>query len=52
MQFEWDPRKAVINLRKHGVSFQEASMVFGDSLAITFGALSDKTHLRVNKIYS
>jgi uncharacterized DUF497 family protein len=36
MQFEWDPRKAVINLRKHGVSFQEASMVFGDPLAITF----------------
>jgi len=36
MQFEWDPRKAAINLRKHNVTFQEASTVFGDPLAITF----------------
>jgi uncharacterized DUF497 family protein len=36
MEFEWDPRKAAINLRKHGVTFQEASTVFGDPLAITF----------------
>jgi uncharacterized DUF497 family protein len=35
MDFEWDPRKAVINLRKHGVPFTEAGTVFGDDLAIT-----------------
>lgn len=35
MDFEWDPRKAELNLRKHGVSFAEAGIVFGDELAIT-----------------
>ena len=35
MNFEWDPRKAEINLRKHDVSFTEAGTVFGDDLAIT-----------------
>jgi uncharacterized DUF497 family protein len=35
MDFEWDPRKAKINLRKHGVSFTEAGTVFGDNFAIT-----------------
>lgn len=33
MEFEWDPRKAKSNLRKHGVSFEEAATVFGDPLA-------------------
>lgn len=31
--FEWDPRKARTNTRKHGISFEEASTVFGDPLA-------------------
>ena len=31
-EFEWDPAKAEQNLRKHGVSFEEASTVFGDPL--------------------
>lgn len=35
MRFEWDPDKAVANLAKHGVSFDEASTVFGDPLATT-----------------
>lgn len=35
MNFEWNPRKADINLRKHRVSFVEAATVFGDDLAIT-----------------
>ena len=30
MNFVWDENKAKINLRKHGVSFQEASTVFDD----------------------
>lgn len=36
MEFEWDPRKAAANVRKHGVAFLEAATVFGDTLAITF----------------
>jgi uncharacterized DUF497 family protein len=35
MYFEWDPVKARKNLRKHGVTFEEASSVFYDSLAVT-----------------
>jgi uncharacterized DUF497 family protein len=35
MEFEWDPAKAAANLEKHGVSFTEATTVFGDSLAGT-----------------
>ena len=35
MHFEWDPRKATRNLRKHGVSFEEAVTVFYDPLALT-----------------
>lgn len=30
MEFEWDRRKAERNLRKHGVSFEEAVSVFTD----------------------
>ena len=30
MRFEWDARKAKANLRKHGVSFEEARTVFED----------------------
>jgi hypothetical protein len=36
MEFEWDPAKAAENLKKHGVSFDEAASVFGDPLALTF----------------
>lgn len=36
MQFEWDRTKAVANLRKHRVSFQEASTVLFDPLSMTF----------------
>ena len=28
--FEWDPQKAEQNVRKHGVTFEEASHVFSD----------------------
>ena len=33
-QFEWDESKAMINLRKHGVSFPEAVRVFDDPYAV------------------
>lgn len=36
MRFEWSEEKAEINLKKHGVSFEEAETVFGDSLARIF----------------
>jgi uncharacterized DUF497 family protein len=35
MEFEWDPKKAAHNLRKHRVSFSEAATVLGDFAAIT-----------------
>ena len=36
MKFEWNPNKAVMNLRKHSISFQEATTVFDDSLSVAF----------------
>jgi uncharacterized DUF497 family protein len=41
MLFEWDDDKAESNLRKHGVSFDEAQTVFIDELSIT---VPDPTH--------
>ncbi len=35
MKFEWDPKKAEHNIKKLGVTFEEASNVFGDPLAAT-----------------
>ena len=36
MKFSWDPKKAAINLEKHGVSFEEARTVFQDDCFIAF----------------
>lgn len=36
MRFEWDPVKAKKNVKKHGVSFDEAVTVFYDPLSATF----------------
>jgi uncharacterized DUF497 family protein len=36
VQFEWDRAKAAANLRKHRISFQEASTVLRDPLSTTF----------------
>ena len=35
VEFEWDPKKAAKNLRKHRVSFNEAATVLGDPLGTT-----------------
>ena len=35
LRFEWDEAKAVTNARKHGVSFEEATTIFGDPNAST-----------------
>ena len=34
LRFEWDERKAAANVRKHGVSFEEARTVFLDENAL------------------
>lgn len=36
IRFEWDPLKAAANLKKHGVSFEEARSVFFDEFAVQF----------------
>ena len=36
MKFEWDTTKATANFRRHEVSFEEATTVFGDRLARTY----------------
>ncbi|MBX3243087.1 MAG: BrnT family toxin [Acidobacteria bacterium] len=41
MEFEWDPRKAAANYRKHGVSFDEAAEAFFDENAVE---LYDDSH--------
>ncbi len=33
--FEWDPKKAASNRRKHGIGFEQATLVFSDSLALS-----------------
>ena len=36
IRFDWEPEKAEENLRKHGVSFDEAQSVFYDEYATEF----------------
>ena len=35
LKFEWDRRKAVLNIKKHGVSFEDAATAFGDPFSVT-----------------
>jgi uncharacterized DUF497 family protein len=39
--FRWHPEKARSNLRKHGVTFEEAASVFRDTLSVT---IADPLH--------
>jgi uncharacterized DUF497 family protein len=48
LDFEWDDEKAKKNLRKHGVSFEEAATVFGDPLALT---IADPLHSELEERY-
>jgi len=48
VDFEWDSQKADINDKKHGVSFEEASTVFGDYLSFTY---PDSTHSILEERY-
>lgn len=36
IKFEWDKAKALANVKKHGVSFDEAQSIFYDELAVQF----------------
>ena len=35
LSFEWDDQKAHENVRRHSVSFEESSTIFGDTLSLT-----------------
>jgi len=48
MEFEWDPKKAKSNLRKHRISFNEAATTFNDLLSFTF---DDEVHSDVERRY-
>lgn len=41
MRFAWDARKAAANVKKHGVSFEEAATAFEDALGAYY---PDKLH--------
>jgi uncharacterized DUF497 family protein len=41
VEFEWDQAKAIVNEKKHGISFSEALTVFSDPLELT---ISDPDH--------
>jgi uncharacterized protein len=48
IEFEWDPRKAESNERKHGISFEEAETVFYDpSSRVSY----DPDHSQVEERY-
>ncbi len=36
MNFRWDPRKAIANARKHGVTVREVATILRDPLSTTF----------------
>jgi uncharacterized protein len=41
LEFEWHPLKAEANLKKHGVSFEEARTIFGDKRVLV---VPDREH--------
>lgn len=49
--FEWDGSKARSNLKKHKVSFEEATTIFGDPRAITIEshAHSEKRYVTIGR---
>ena len=47
MRCVWDGRKADLNLRKHGVAFEEAATVFSDPLALIIEDLSQPENARI-----
>jgi uncharacterized protein len=56
LTFEWDSRKVRTNLVKHGVSFEEASSVFGDPLSLTIPdpdhSITERRHVTIGKAFN
>jgi len=56
LTFEWDPRKARTNFAKHGVTFEEATTIFGDPLALTIPdpehSLTEERYITMGKAFS
>ena len=48
LAFEWNEEKAVRNLKKHGVSFEEAKVIFNDPFSVT---IADPLHSDYEKRY-
>ena len=48
IRFEWDSAKATANIKKHGISFEEAQSVFYDEFAVQF---FDDEHSTVEERY-
>lgn len=46
IKFEWDPAKAESNIKKHGVTFEEAKSVFYDDYALQF---YDESHSQLQE---
>ena len=53
MEFEWDPKKARLNVRKHSVAFEEAVTVFDDPLATYYEdpdhSITERRYLTIGK---
>ena len=47
-EFEWDDEKAIINLKKHRVSFEEGTTIFNDPL---FATIPDPDHSKEEERY-
>jgi len=46
LQFDWNPEKAQSNVKKHSITFDEASTVFSDRLSLT---IHDPIHPEVEE---
>ncbi|MFM8454397.1 MAG: BrnT family toxin [Gammaproteobacteria bacterium] len=42
MEYDWDPHKRLLNIRKHGIDFVDATLVFEDERALT---IEDESHM-------
>jgi uncharacterized DUF497 family protein len=48
LKFEWDENKSKLNLKKHGIDFEEGKTVFNDPFAIT---INDPDHSSLEERY-
>ena len=50
IKFTWNPRKAKLNLRDHGISFDQAKQVFDDPFYVTAGDCDWRGEVRLHAI--